>query len=605
MKKPSFKDRFSYWFDNRMSKGSMSLIRVLIIFTILIILTLTFFIMITGTNGERSIVEVVWDNMHTIINAWVPEYNPEDSLLYPIILSVAAVAGLLVTSVLIGIVTSAIEEKIMALRNGNSPVLENDHVIVLGFYGGEYTLIRQLVLAAGSQPLTIVIGAEMEREEMEQHIQENVDVPNNVRIICRTVDLFDPMAIERLSVETCRTIIISPTDDSTTIKTLLAVSPLIKGTKIRVNAITSKDENRFPPTIAKTHNVTTLQTNDTLAKIIAHSCTQSGLSEVFKEIFNFEGSELYLVRLPGQAGISFGEMIGRVDHAVPVGICRKGEITMNPPADTVFEESDDLLVFAQEKTSAILKADSFQFQASGELAPVKPERDTRTTIFGQNSTLKTVLREVPENVQQVTLVNYDGNQLESIRKICEERDMKLCFDEGNLHLETDLLRITKGTEHIIILSDHEKDDEEADMDSIFLLLNLRDIRNKYHLRYNITAEMRREKNQSLVTGYDNTDFIVASNMSSLFLAQLAESPQLLTAFAEILSNKGNELYLKTPKNLNCLGNLSVLEIRNRLYRQGYIFLGIMDENNEYLFNPGLDLKLEIRSTHKLIVFGEN
>jgi hypothetical protein len=212
---------------------------------------------------------------------------------------------------------------------------------------------------------------------------------------------------------------------------------------------------------------------------------------------------------------------------------------------------------------------------------------------------------VPENVQQVTLVNYDGNQLESIRKICEERDMKLCFDEGNLHLETDLLRITKGTEHIIILSDHEKDDEEADMDSIFLLLNLRDIRNKYHLRYNITAEMRREKNQSLVTGYDNTDFIVASNMSSLFLAQLAESPQLLSAFAEILSNKGNELYLKTPKNLNCLGNLSVLEIRNRLYRQGYIFLGIMDENNEYLFNPGLDLKLEIRSTHKLIVFGEN
>ena len=38
---------------------------------------------------------------------------------------------------------------------------------------------------------------------------------------------------------------------------------------------------------------------------------------------------------------------------------------------------------------------------------------------------------------------------------------------------------------------------------------------------------------------------------------------------------------------------------------GHILLHEWDENNEYLFNPGLDLKLEIRSTHKLIVFGEN
>ena len=35
MNKPSFKDRFRYWFDNRMSKGSIELIRILLIFTIL------------------------------------------------------------------------------------------------------------------------------------------------------------------------------------------------------------------------------------------------------------------------------------------------------------------------------------------------------------------------------------------------------------------------------------------------------------------------------------------------------------------------------------------------------------------------------------------
>lgn len=609
MDKPTLRERFSYWFDNKMSKGSVSLVRFLVIAFVLTLAVLTCLIMATGLNGDKSIMQVIWDNLSTIINAWMPEYSPEDSELgYTLILACGAIIGLLVTSVLIGIVTSAMEEKIMSLRRGNSPVIEKDHIVVLGFYAGEYTLLHQLILAAGSLPLTIVIGAEMERDELEEHIKDNVDVPRNVKIVCRTIDMFDPATIEKLSISTCRTIIISPTDDNTTVKALLAVSPLlqkVKDRRIRVNAITSRDENRFPPTIARKLNVMTLQTNDTLAKIIAHSCTQSGLSEVFKEIFNFEGSELYLIQVPGQAGLTFSELMGRLDKAVPIGIYRDHEHTMNPPADTEILESDRILVFSQEQNSAILKADSFQVSSETKFDRIVPERDTKTIIFGQNQTLGIVLKELPENVQQVTLVNYDGELLEQYQTICKEREMSLNCVSGKIRREVDLLRLVKGYEHIIILSDHDKDDEEADMDSIFLLLNLRELRDKYHLHYNITAEMRREKNQSLIGNDDNTDFVVASNMSSLFLAQLAESPRLIGAFRELLSNEGNELYLKTPKNLNCVGNLTIYDIRCRLYRQGYVFLGIMKKDNSYLFNPDLDLKIEVTSSDKLIVLGES
>ena len=60
--------------------------------------------------------------------------------------------------------------------------------------------------------------------------------------------------------------------------------------------------------------------------------------------------------------------------------------------------------------------------------------------------------------------------------------------------ERKLLEITRNAEHIILLSNYG-DEEEADMESIFLLLNLREIREKYQLDFNITSEMRREKNQ--------------------------------------------------------------------------------------------------------------
>ena len=125
-----------------------------------------------------------------------------------------------------------------------------------------------------------------------------------------------------------------------------------------------------------------------------------------------------------------------------------------------------------------------------------------------------------------------------------------------------------------------------------------------HPFFNITAEMRREKNQSLVIDDDHTDFVVASNMASLFLAQLAESPALIDAFSEILSNEGNEIFMKSPKNLNCLGKYTVCEIRQILYAQGYIFLGYMTADNTYSFNPPLDEVLDIKTSDKMIVLKE-
>ena len=606
METPTLRERIRYWFDRHMSRGSIGLIRILVIFSVLFVLLMTGLILLFGFNGEQEGAGVLWNSIATIINAWMPSYE-EGSPGYLIIMALTAFAGLLVTSVLIGIVTSAIEERIVGLRRGNSAVIESGHIILIGFYPGEYTLLRQLILAAGDDPCTIVIGAEMERDETEQYIADNVDVPKNVRVICRTIDPFDPGSMEKLSVRTCRTILVSPTDDSTTVKILLAVSSLLHETgksSVRVNAILSKEENRFPPLLAKKLNVITLQANDTLAKIIAHSCTQTGLSEVFREIFNFEGSELYMIPAGGFAGLTFAEVMRRMDSGVPVGIWHDHEMYMNPEGNMTVQESDRILAFAEDSDSAVLREEGDILSDDAEYVPVKPERTTETLVFGNRSSLKVVLRELPENVRKVTLVNWDHYNEELIRSICEERDIVLELAEGDTRNERKLLEITRNAEHIILLSNYG-DEEEADMNTIFLLLNLRELRDKYHLHYNITAEMRKESNQSLIAYGDRTDFIVASSMSSLLLAQLAESPQLLGAFQEILSNEGNEVYMKRASNLNCTGSYTVRQLRQILFRQGYIFLGYMTNNGSYRFNPSLDETAEIKGSDSLIVFGEH
>ncbi|MBQ6551517.1 MAG: hypothetical protein IJL78_08935 [Lachnospiraceae bacterium] len=608
MKKVSFKERFSYWFDNRMSAGSFGLIRLLAIATLFVALVIALLLFLFGLK-EDGFLATLWNSFVNIINSSLPEYEGE-GIGYTVLASVGAIVGLFVTSVLIGIIASAIEEKITSLKRGNSRIIEEDHFVVLGFYPGEYTLIRQLILAADDEPCCIVVAGDVEQEDMEQYIEDNVDIPKNVRLICRTVDIFDPKALERCSLSRCRTVVISPTDDFRTTKALLAVSTILTGEaagKVRVSAIVSRPEYRFPPSIAAKHNVTTLQTQETIAKIIAHSCTEPGLSETFREVFNFEGSELYLLPMPKAAGITFGELMLRVDSGVPVGLYRNGITRLNVPTETVIEEDDRILVFTETQDSA-------KFLDMPEMAEL-PERKGSASeepagtvaIIGGNDTLEIVLRDLPENLSEVIIAGVPEGQRQEILDIAAERgDLNVSFYPRNISRISALSDLAKQAEHMVILSDYTKPDDTADMDTIFRLLNLRDIRTRYSLSYNITAEMRREHNQSLVVTDDNTDFVVASNMSSLLLAQLAESPELITAFQELLSNEGSELFLKTAKQMNCTGEWTVAELRAITLQYGYITMGYrLTGTSENHFNPPLDEKVTLESDDSLIVIGKD
>ena len=607
MKKPTLKQRFSYWFDNQISKGMRSLVKLLVIFTLtvgIVVALLLFFLKLTN---EDTFGGVLWKSLYTVLRSSFPGFHDGNGL-YLFLMTFSAICGMLVTSVLIGIVSTAIRDKINNLRRGNSQVLEEGHTVVLGFYPGEYTLLRQLVLAAAEQPACIVVADNMSKDKMEENIKANVKAPKNVRIICRTADIFDPVTLEKCSISTCKSVIISPTSDERTTKALLAVSAIIEseeGCAANVGAIISKEDYKFPPSIAERHNVTTLQTNDTLARIIAHSCTQPGLSETFEEVFNFEGNEIYSVDIPGTVGLTFEQLTLSVDGGVPIGINRNGSVLMNPDPKEVFKEGDKLLVFSEEDDTSFLRplpqlpelnikpADQLHEDGAGKVV-----------ILGYNETISTILHELPEDVDDV-LIAGKCNKERVRASIADREGMKVDFFDGDYTKNSTLLELAKIADHVVVLSDHSMDEEKADTQSIFVLLNLRDFKARYGLKYNITVEMRREHNQRLVASDDNTDYVVSSNMSALFLAQLAESPELTGAFSEILSNEGCEFYLKNAGHLQCAGEHTVAEIRSIALAQGYQVLGFMKHGSfDCTFNPPLNSVMVIDAADSIVVLGE-
>ena len=126
----SWKERFSYWFDNRIARGSLGLIRFLIAVSIVLAVIIAGLIILLGFNEDSEPLAVLWDSIASLVNAWVP-FSGDGGPGYIILMAVSAIAGVLFTSVLIGIVTSSIEEKIIELKRGNSQVLENGHTVMV------------------------------------------------------------------------------------------------------------------------------------------------------------------------------------------------------------------------------------------------------------------------------------------------------------------------------------------------------------------------------------------------------------------------------------------------------------------------------------------
>ena len=612
-KKPTLKEKFLYWFDNRMSGGSLGLIKLLTIITVITALVgacvmQAFGILVLGqydTFGAR-----LWTSFSSVINTFLPYYSDGDAK-YRTVIAFNTVYGIFVTSMLIGIISTALQEKVDSLKKGDLSVMEENHIVVLGFTAGEYSLIQELVYGADKRPCCIVVVGDMDRGEMEDYIRNNVKCPQNVRILCRSINAFDPHMLERCSISTCRTVLISPTSNDQTIRALLSVTRILHETperKIGALAVLSQNDYRLPAAMIEQYGLILLHTEGTIARIIAHSCTQPGLSQTMMEMFHFEGSEMHIVSLPGMEGLTFEELLCRVDDAFPIGIYKGENIFLNPEPGMRLEAGDRLLVFCEE-------SDSAKFTAAPELPPLEPipsyagaQDAGRLVIIGYNEFLSTILFELPGNVVSVTLADVEECFRDEALKAVARRKtpFSITFFEKDVAELSALEELVKTAEHVVLLSERDKSDDEADMRNIFTIMTLRDIRKRFHLRFNITSEIRRENNHNLLIPDLNTEFVVSSNMSSLFLAQLSETPELIKAFDELLSSEGNEVCLKTAEELHCVGARTVLELRRRLMSQRYVMIGYMKaENFQCSFELSLSDAVTLRPEDKLIVIGEN
>ncbi|MCQ2401350.1 MAG: hypothetical protein MJ059_05445 [Lachnospiraceae bacterium] len=572
MKKHKLSERIKYWFDSNFERGIKRRVLMLLVATIVLILITTGLSFLLG--GEEDALDAIWNKMVTVINAWMPEAGDGEEFPSIIATAIAAIGGLLITSILIGIISTGLEEKIDEIRNGNSRVIESGHIVILGFTPGEYKMIEQVVLAYEAKGKHIIIASDMERDEMDRLLSENLEIPKTVRIITRNADITDAKSLSCCALEDSQAVIINSFDDGTVIRSLLAVSKIIGESdhKITVVADIDRAENSIPTDVLN-ENMILLNTGAVIARLIAHSCTQPGLSGIFTDIFNFEGSEFYLNEDRSLNGRTFADLAENLDGAIPVGYERGGRLTLCPRGNEELKADDRFLYFAEKRNGYCLRED---IEDSKTLNPVRKNFGFKgaVLVIGLNDVFGTVLSEMPEDVHRISFLPLCEEDRERAEAYVSEAGAVLdILPVSDVGMES-LSKAVTGVDHVVLLNNDDLENDEADLEIMKTILNLRSLKARNGLAFSITAEMKSEHNRELIMSSDSTDFIVASDMSSMIMAQVALNPDIRDLLHELTSNEGSDIVLLPAEAFGFNGvEHTVSELRSIAEASGAVFLG--------------------------------
>ncbi len=596
---PNWRQRLSYYFDKTLARGPSALIGWLALATALLIaLATTVDLLAHGVPDQSSPLGVLWN---ILSQALTP--NPVDSnnpWQYLLVMLAVTLGSLFIVSILIGILSNEIQARVDLLRRGRSKVLESDHTVILGWSHQVFTIISELIIANENRTegAVVVILADKDKVEMEDEIRAHIHHIENTRVICRSGDPIELADIEIVSPHTARSIIVLPPDeddpDIFVIKTILAITNNPKRRNSKYHIVTQlRDEKHLDVVqmIGQRDDVQAVMVEDLIARVIAQTSRQSGLSMVYTELLNFEGDEIYFQEEPTLMGKTFGEALLAYETSSVMGLRQMdGTILLNPSMDTLIKAGDE--VFAISEDDDTVKVSGLP-SIPVDIGSIKKNESSRKTvpeeglILGWNRYGLVVVRELDAYVapgSHLTIVantNAIPEIKESSAHLIQQETTILSGDTTDRRL-LDSLNLA-NFDYVIVLADSNMEVQESDARTLVTLLHLRDILEKYkEAHFIVVSEMLDLRNRQLADVAHVDDFVVSEHLPSLMMSQLSENSELQIVFADLFSHEGSEIYLKPIGNYIETGKpINFYTVVESARRRGEIAIGyrIMTEIN--------------------------
>lgn len=560
-------DRIKYAFDMTMSRGTIALIAWLSLISVLVVIAATAVMIVSVTvlgdpMNDLPLFDYFWINVGSIVTPFI---LTEGSTLFRSQNLIVNLIGLLIVSILVGIVTTGIEGRIQQLRKGRSFVLEEEHTVILGWSPQIFTVVSQLIEANLNRrrPVIAILG-DADKVEMEDLLRERIGDRKNSRIVVRSGSPMETSDLEIMNLYTARSIIVLPPEhpepDITVLKTLLALKNLPDRTAKPFHIVTSLQDmrNRSVAQMIGEDEVRVVLADDLIARLTVQTSIQAGLAVIYTDLLSFEGSEIYFKSELTLVGRTFGSLLLAYQTSTVIGIHRADDqVLLNPPMELLFQEGDQIIVIAEDDdTIHLTELTSPPIDRNAILAAVRQRgvQQRQLLMLGWNRRAPFIITELNRYVTAGSNVHivasgvaeqhfnaFDWSELENLT---------ITFQTGNISDRTLLNNL--GIVHygqVLVLSESDQQSPQyADARTLVTLLHLRDICEQSQIHVAVTSEMMDSRNRDLATITQADDFIISERLVSLLLTQLSENRHLLTLFDELFGVEGSEIYLKPIHN---------------------------------------------------------
>ncbi len=573
----SWQKRLQYKFDNFMSKGG---------FSIFLALLSAFFAAFVVTTMARYIAE--WYFPNKVENYWdlpweifvqligLRDTGDDANFAAKFVGVVTIFIGLVLFSSLVAFITQQFESKLQALRKGKSPVVEENHTLILGFNDRVIDIINELVVANESvADAVVVILCQQDKEEMDDFLRNKLGVLKTTRLVTRNGSTTNLSDLNKVAIKFAKSIIIlndAKTSDSEQFKTLSDARVV----KAILATVADLGEENLPPIIVELHSeqyrrlaenivpgaVTTLNEADILARILVQTSRSVGLASVYLNLVGFEGNEFYFYH-PNSSwqNITFGELPFHFSNGMPIGV-RHADSTLTLKASNDYKLSDDdeVIILAEDDSTIkfnpqpVVQAKEFSFAGHWQTLERKTER---YLIIGWNSKAPIALREYAKYL-------IAGSQLNLVVQDLTE-EVQAEFDKiakAYPHIKMDAMSVNLDSiEQLVTLKLYEfnsisilagmgENAEEIDAKTLTILLELRQVFRDYtaatgnKVTTDLIAEIIDSEETDLVIKAGVKDFLLTNQFVSKILAQVSQEPDVMPIYRDLFSVEGSELYIK-------------------------------------------------------------
>ena len=563
----TLRQKLRYAFDNTLAKGTPALIGWLAVASFAFVALTAAIVKMTGgaplgdggAPAPLSFGDQMWNNLMRTLDSGTMG-GDTGSTSYLFLMLGVTLGGVFIVGTLIGVISNGVGNQIDELRKGRSLVAEEHHIVILGWSPQIFAVIGELILGNEHRKHNcIAVLADRDKVGMDDEIRDRIADFKTTHVVCRRGIPNDLGDLKIVNFNSARAIVVLAPEgedpDNEVIKSVLAVTnhPERRTEKFHIVAEIRERRNMAPARLVGRDEAQLIETGDVIARVVAQTCRQTGLSTVYTELLDYGGDEIYFKDEPSLRGKTFADGLMAFESCALIGMkTADGAVQLNPPMTTTFAPGDQAIVIAKDLASVRsgIAAPSLDRTLFVDRRPsaAQPER---TLLLGWNARAKVIVRELDGYVapgSHLTVVaEGDGipAEVESVRALLSNQQLE--YREGDT-TDRDTLEGTQpeSYQHIIVLSysDH-RDVQKADASTLVTLLHLRDIETLSGAdRYSIVTEMLDMRNRELAEITQADDFIVSERLTSLLIAQVTENKDLRALFDDIFDADGSEIYLK-------------------------------------------------------------